>query len=92
MSIETPARTLDVRWLEPPEPMERIMAALDELPEGAMLRVMIHREPMPLYRALDASGYRHATRFDEHGYFEIEIGRVAEGATTSPSAPPPPNS
>lgn len=73
MSIDTPARTIDVRWLEPPEPMERIVAALGELRAGEMLRVMIHREPMPLYRMLDNNGLRHRTRFDDHGYFEIEI-------------------
>ncbi|MEO8136603.1 MAG: DUF2249 domain-containing protein [Betaproteobacteria bacterium] len=64
-----------MRWLDPPEPFERVVDALAEMPADATLRVLIHREPMPLYRMLDESGYRHRTRFDEHGFFEIVISR-----------------
>jgi uncharacterized protein (DUF2249 family) len=72
--MDAPDRVIDVRWLDPPEPFERIVAALEELAPDAALRVLIHREPMPLYRVLDQSGYTHSTRFDEgHGYFEILI-------------------
>ena len=72
-----PDRVIDARWLDPPEPFERIVAALEDLPADARLRVLIHREPMPLYRLLDSSGYTHHTRFDEeHGFFEIVIGRA----------------
>jgi len=66
---------LDVRWLEPPEPFERIVAALEELPPGEMLRVIIHREPHPLYRWLTREGYRYSTRYDSAGWFEIRINR-----------------
>jgi uncharacterized protein (DUF2249 family) len=66
---------LDVRWLEPPEPFERIVAALERLPAGETLTVMIHREPHPLYRWLTREGWRHSTRYDAAGYFEIRINR-----------------
>lgn len=66
---------LDVRWLEPPEPFERIVAALEKLPAGEALTVIIHREPQPLYRWLTREGYRFTTRYDPAGYFEIRIGR-----------------
>ena len=45
-------RRLDVSDLEPPEPMERILDALDEMPAGDCLRVRHRREPYPLYNIL----------------------------------------
>ncbi len=66
---------LDVRWLEPPEPFERIVAALETLEPSACLRVRIHREPYPLYRFLEREGYSFTTRYDPDGFFEITISR-----------------
>lgn len=66
---------LDVRWLEPPEPFERITAALDTLPAGDTLRVLIHREPMPLFRWLEREGWHYRRRYAEEGYFEITISK-----------------
>ncbi len=43
---------LDVMPLEPPEPMERILNALDGMPAGDWLRVRLRREPFPLYNVL----------------------------------------
>jgi uncharacterized protein (DUF2249 family) len=68
-------QTVDVRWLEPPEPFERVVNALDSLPPDTSLRVLIHREPHPLYRWLMREGYRYQTRFDPEGWFEIRISR-----------------
>ena len=68
-------QSLDVRWLEPPEPFERIVAALEQLPADGVLKVRIHREPQPLYRWLTREGYKHSTRYDQDGYFEIQITR-----------------
>ncbi len=67
--------TLDVRWLEPPEPFERIVAALETLPEEDQLRVMIHREPQPLFRWLERENYRFHHHYNPEGYFEIFISR-----------------
>ena len=67
--------TVDVRWLEPPEPFERVVAALETLPSGASLRVLIHREPHPLYGWLAREGYQYRARFDPGGWFEIRITR-----------------
>jgi uncharacterized protein (DUF2249 family) len=67
--------TIDVRWLEPPEPFERIVAALETLPEGDNLRVMIHREPQPLFRWLERESYHFHHRYNPEGYFEIFISR-----------------
>jgi len=76
--VTSPERVIDVRWLDPPEPFERIVAALEELPPDASLRVLIHREPRPLYAILAGWGYRHSTRFDEQGFFEIVIARTTQ--------------
>jgi tRNA 2-thiouridine synthesizing protein A len=66
-------RVVDVRWLEPPEPFVRVVAALEELPPGGTLRVLIHREPYPLYQMLDEEGRTYAVRFDPAGFFDIRI-------------------
>lgn len=50
-------RDLDVRGLEPPEPLERVLDALADLPAGDRLRVRVRREPFPLYDLLRRMGY-----------------------------------
>ncbi len=54
--------TIDVSELVPPEPMIRILEALESLPDGARLLVHHVRRPMHLYDRLDEMGYAHATR------------------------------
>lgn len=72
MSCES---VLDVRGLEPPEPMVRIMDAIETLPPGEALCVAIHREPFPLYAMLAEQGYVHSTTWHQGGYFEVIIRR-----------------
>ncbi len=69
-------RALDVRGLEPPEPFMRIMKALTQSPDQP-LRVLIHREPFPLYDVLAEQGFGHRARALEDGSFEIVIERSA---------------
>ena len=64
---------LDVRGLEPPEPMVRIMDAIATLQSGETLCVAIHREPFPLYAMLAEEGYVHSTTWKQDGYFEVII-------------------
>jgi uncharacterized protein (DUF2249 family) len=66
-------RSLDVRWLDPPAPFERVVAALESLPQGETLRVMIHREPAPLFQWLSREGYVYRHGYNPDGYFEIFI-------------------
>lgn len=54
-------RALDVRGLPPCEPLERILAALDDLPADETLDVLIHREPFPLYALLAERGFAWRT-------------------------------
>lgn len=68
---------LDVRGLPPPEPFEQIMQALQSLPAGSGLRVLIHREPYPLYEVLRDNGFIWQTSALADGNFSILIGRTA---------------
>lgn len=68
-----PEQLLDVNFLEPPEPMERILSAIDTLTQGHYLRVWIHREPVPLYDILNREGFSHVTRPGRHSLFELLI-------------------
>lgn len=74
----TSTLTIDVSELVPPEPMVRILTALEELPEGATLLVHHVRRPMHLYPRLDEMGYRHETRDLGPGKVEVMIQKTAE--------------
>ncbi|WP_432378981.1 DUF2249 domain-containing protein [Duganella sp. P38] len=66
-------RLLDVGGLEPPEPMVRIMEALDTLGADERLRVLIDREPVPLYRILLRNGYQYRTTVRDNHRYEVLI-------------------
>ena len=70
---------VDGRGLEPPEPMEKVLAAVDLLRPGQHIRFLIHREPFPLYGLLENMGYRHRTHMLGDGCFEIRIEPRADG-------------
>ena len=71
---------LDVRGLEPPEPMERVLEALDRLPDSDQLCMLIEREPRPLYRILAHNGYGHNTTILPDYLYEVRIWRRAPDA------------
>lgn len=64
---------INVCGLEPPEPLERVLEALSALQTGQRLRVLIGREPFPLYRILDNNGYQHKTTPREDYLYEVLI-------------------
>jgi uncharacterized protein (DUF2249 family) len=66
-------RVLDVRGLEPPEPMVKILEALEELIPGEVLEVLHERRPMLLYPQLDDRGFVHETDEPEPGLSRISI-------------------
>jgi hypothetical protein len=43
---------VDARGLEPPEPMEKVLQPLDLLRPVQSIRLLLHREPFPLYPLL----------------------------------------
>ena len=51
---------VDLRGLDPPEPLVRILAAIEDAP--GPLAFCLSREPYPLYPLLAAAGWRHQAR------------------------------
>ncbi|MBU1223778.1 MAG: DUF2249 domain-containing protein [Gammaproteobacteria bacterium] len=64
---------VDARGLEPPEPMEKVMQTLALLRPGQTIRMLLHREPFPLYAILEERGYRHDTHMEADGSYVILI-------------------
>jgi len=64
---------LDARGLQPPEPLERVLDALDEVTPGKRLRMLVDREPLPLYRILERNGLRYRSTVRDDGSFEVAI-------------------
>lgn len=64
---------VDARGLPHPEPMEKILAALETLGPGQRVLFKIHREPYPLYRLLEQNHYRWKLTKQDDGSFEILI-------------------
>jgi len=70
-----PEIELDVSVLEPPEPMERVLAAVDELRPGEYLHLLHRREPFPLYPILEEMGFAFMTRPGRAAAYEIFVWR-----------------
>jgi uncharacterized protein (DUF2249 family) len=49
---------LDVRLLEPCEPLEQILTTLNTLSNGDYLHVLHRLEPFPLYKILQQHGFK----------------------------------
>ena len=72
-----PASTvLDVRGLEPPHPLVRVLEALDQLPAGGELVVLHERRPVFLYPQLEERGFAHETDEPTAGVVRIRIRRA----------------
>ena len=70
------ATVIDVRGLEPPQPMVRVLDALDELGPASRLVVLHDRRPVFLYPQLDDRGFVHETDEPEPGVVRIVIRRA----------------
>ena len=75
-AAERPA-VLDVRGLEPPQPMLRVLQEIDRLGPGAELEVHHDRRPLFLYPQLDERGFIHETDEPEPGLVRIRIRKGA---------------
>ncbi len=60
--IEGPEIFLDNRGLVPPEPMQRTLAKLEEIPVGTVLVIHSDRVPVFLLGQLDDDGYPYETQ------------------------------
>lgn len=64
---------LDVRGLEPPEPMVRILSRLSEMGPEDVLEVTHFREPFPLYPILEEKGFDHAIKKVKEDFYILNI-------------------
>jgi hypothetical protein len=69
------ARIVDTSELEPPEPMQVVLAELDALAEDEYLVMRHRREPVPLYVILAARCFRHQVRPGTATPIEVVIWR-----------------
>jgi len=65
---------LDLRGLQPPEPIVRIFAALERSP-GEPLRAILPHEPVPLYALLRERGFSYSGTQRADGGYELLIQR-----------------
>ncbi len=69
---------LDARGLEPPQPMIRIVEALEALPAGAELHARTDRNPVHLHPFLAERGFLgNSTAAPDHEYGFLTIIRRA---------------
>ena len=66
---------LDVRGMEPPEPLERVLEAIADFAPGDTLTLVIDCTPTPLFRVLDRSGYAYRVAPGRDSLHEIAIRR-----------------
>lgn len=75
---EMPRAVIDVRGLEPPQPMVVVLEEADRLGPGEHLEVIHDRRPVFLYPQLDERGLEHQTDEPEPGVVRIVIRRKGE--------------
>jgi uncharacterized protein (DUF2249 family) len=72
----TPTLDLDARGLEPPQPLVKILEAVETLPAGAELRAHTDRRPMHLYAHLEERGFAGETEEQADGSFITHVRRL----------------
>ena len=80
-------RIVDARWLEPPEPMELTLAAIDGLEPEEHLRLLIHRTPHMLFPILKEWGFKYRIHTLDDGTNEILIWRKEQAAPDGDPSP-----
>ena len=66
---------LDVRGMEPPEPLERVLEAVDGFAAGDRLKLIIDCHPVPLFRVLERNGFAFREEPGVASLYEITIWR-----------------
>ncbi len=73
VAVEDGLVTIDVRGLEPPEPMVRTISALDSLPRGATLVQINERIPQFLLPKLQDLGFEYEAHRADDGTVRLHI-------------------
>lgn len=64
---------IDGRDMQPPEPLEKTLTALDSLPAGGELCVLLYCHPVPLFNILRQNGFVWQESVADDGTHEIRI-------------------
>ena len=70
------ARVIDVRGLEPPQPLEMVLEEAARLAPGQRLHVIHFREPCLLYPLLAKRGFSHSVVASSADRFEFVVWRT----------------
>ena len=70
-------RVIDGRDMQPPEPLEQALEALDTLPPDGELVLLLYCQPHPLYQILRRNGYVWTETMQADGTNEIHIRKAA---------------
>lgn len=73
---------LDVRFLEPPQPLERVIQALRVLRYGDSIRMVHRREPCLLFPILQRDGFAFKSRVVADDHVEIVIWHLQDDEPT----------
>ena len=91
-------KIIDARGLPPPQPFERVLEALLELPHGDKLKLVVPHEPAPLFRFLLRNNYAYRVENVAQGHCEVVMwelpAQVApadspDDASADPAKPAP---
>ena len=66
-------REIDVSDLEPPEPLEQSLAALEKMAPEDILIIHHRREPCLLYPVLEKNGLKHRSEEITNGHIQVTI-------------------
>jgi len=70
-------RVIDGRDMQPPEPLERTLEALDTLPPDGEIVLLLYCQPHPLYQILRRNGYAWTEALQADGTNEIHIRKAS---------------
>lgn len=77
-----PAREMDNRELEPPEPMVRTLEGVEALAPGETIAVLLPREPVFLFEELRSRGHAWRGDFQPEGHYRLVIRAAGADATS----------
>lgn len=78
-------RSIDAREWEPPRPFDCMLEALEALPRGSKVVMLVSCEPRPLFSILKANGFDYRCRFDPAGHFDVTVWHAADTLASSAS-------
>lgn len=70
-------KVIDGRNLPPPEPLEKVLAALVELSAEDEILLLLHCQPHPLYEILRREGYNWKNNLLNDGTWEVHIRKAS---------------